>query len=422
MNILCAGINHTTAPVELREKLWFSNEESQELLKRLLEHVAKECVVVSTCNRTELYVVPQSNTGDLRLWQHLAAGKSATGLVAMEHFYEYSSEAAVHQLMKVSTGIDSMALGDVQILGQVKEAFAQSQELRTIGPILSRLFSAALHAGKRARAETEIGEGAVSISYAAAELSSKIFEDLSTKTALLIGAGETGELTAKHLRGRHLGSLLITNRTTERAESLALALDGSVIAFDKLREGLKRADIVISCVAGPGHVLSKSDLTRTIRERGNRPLVIIDIGVPRNIDPEARRIDNVFLHDIDTLQHIIDRNLDHRLAEVPHVEQIIREELSQFQQWYAALDVAPTIQRLREQFEEIRTSEIEKNQHRFDPKTREEVDLLTKRIINKILHAPMMNLRNGSQEGTADLIMRKLDILRHLFGLDKKRP
>jgi glutamyl-tRNA reductase len=420
MDILCIGINHRTASLEIREKVWFSNEETRSALPRLKDQYARECVLVSTCNRTELYLVTKTErTNGRPLWSVLSSYKNADDFVNEQNFYSLSSLIAVKHLFNLVTGVDSMVLGDIQIQTQVKEAFSIAQEVKTSGIILNRLFNNALHVGKRARTETEISEGAVSISYAAAELASKIFADLTKRTALLIGAGETGKLTAKHLVGRNLGNLILANRTRQRAENLVQELGGTVINFDSIAVSLPQADIIISSIESPNYVLSASDIKQTMRLRHNKPLFIIDIGVPRNIDPDANQIDNVFLYDLDALNHIIDNNLSHRKAEVHKVNGIIFDELTQFKAWYDSLQVTPTIQELREQFESIRLSEIEKHRHHFPAEHREELEILTKRIINKILHTPMTNLKNGHGEEQPETTLNKLQLIRHLFGLDK---
>ncbi len=421
MNIYCVGINHRTAPIDVRETMWFSNDEMRSLLPALREHRMKEAVLVSTCNRTELYFVPhdQGLNGE-PVWQFLADQKNSRGMVQKEHFYALESSYAVKHLYSVASGIDSMVLGDVQILSQMKEAFTTAQELGMTDTLLNRLFHTAFHVGKRARTETEITEGAVSISYAAAELASKIFEDLSKRSALLIGAGETGELTAKHITGRNLGTLYVTNRTRQRAEDLVASLGGTVVDFQNFNDVLPRIDIIISSVEAPAFVLTHNDIRQAMKQRGNKPLFIIDIGVPRNVDPAANTIGNVFLHDIDALNHIIDHNLAHRKAEVPRIQRIVMEELTAFKGWHDALDVAPTIQELREQVESIRRTEVEKHLHHFAPESREEVELLTRRIINKILHTPMVNLRNGGTEHSEEETRTRISLVRHLFGLDKK--
>lgn len=421
MNVLCLGINHRTAPIEIREKLWFSVEEVKRFLPSFKEQHAHECVLVSTCNRTELYFAPRSSASGMEgLWQMLADAKQASGNAHQEHFYLLTAANAVKHLYNVASGVDSMVLGDVQILNQIKEAFALAQQEHCVGSVLSRLFTSSLHVGKRTKNETEISEGAVSVSYAAAELASKIFEDLTKRTALLIGAGETGELTAVHLSSRNIGNLWVTNRTRDHAETLAKKLGGSVIDFASMKDAIQKTDILISSVNVSSHVLTAADIRAAMKHRGSRPLVIIDIGVPRNIDPEANRIDNVFLHDIDGLNNIIDRNLSQRKAEIPKVERIVLDEVIAFENWYKSLDVTPTIQELREQFEQIRASEVSKHIGSVPPEAREAVEMMTKRIVNKILHTPMVNLRSGDNDSSGTDALHNVHLIRHLFGLDKR--
>ena len=421
MNLYCVGINHRTAPIEIREKLWFSNEEVRSLLPMLKERYVKECILISTCNRTELYYVPpDQGTNGVPMWKILAEHKKAGSAVQEGNFYSLSSLNAVKHLFQVASGIDSMVLGDIQILHQIKEAYTIAQESQTNALLINRLIHTASHVGKRAKTETEISEGAVSMSYAAAELASKIFEDLSKRTAMLIGAGETGKLTAKHLCGRNLGNLLLANRTRKRAEELVEQFGGSVVDFEHIRSELKNVDIVISSVDTSSYILTSSDIGSVMKSRGSRPLFIIDIGVPRNIDPAANNIANVFLHDVDGLKHIIDSNLAHRKAEIPKIKKIVLDEIIQFDTWYNSLQVNPTIQQLRDQLEAIRQSEVEKHRHHFAPDKQEELDILTKRIVNKILHTPMVNLKNGHGDEGNDETRHKIVILRHLFGLDKR--
>ncbi|MBI1806655.1 MAG: glutamyl-tRNA reductase [Ignavibacteria bacterium] len=421
MNIHCLGINHRTAPIEIREKLWFSISEIQTMLPTLRDKYFHEVVLVSTCNRTEVYYVQRHElTNGKPVWRLLAKHKQSEETVGEHHFCLTSGIETAQHLFAVASGIDSMVLGDVQILSQMKEAFSAAQDSHTTGILMNRLFNTAFHVAKRARTETEIGEGAVSISYAAAELASKIFEDLSKRTALLIGAGETGKLTAKHLASRNLGTMLMANRTRQRAEELVAHLGGRVIDFDKILAELPHVDIIISSVEANAHILSAHDIRQVMKLRGNKPLFIIDIGVPRNVDPSANIIDNVFLHDIDALNHIVDHNLTSRRAQVPKIEKIISEELQHFQLWYDSLEVTPTIQQLRDQFEAIRQAEVEKHLHHFATDKREEIEMLTKRIVNKILHAPMVNLKNGTTEHTDEESRTRISVIRHIFGLDKR--
>lgn len=420
MNLRCAGINHRTAPIDVREKLWFANDEIRSFIPILKQGIVSECVLASTCNRTELYYVPlDSSPPGVPIWKMLTMNKNAEAVVDESHFYSLSSLNAVRHLYRVASGIDSMVIGDVQILNQIKEAFGLAQEIGSTGSFTNRLFITALHVGKRARTETEIGEGAVSISYAAAELASRIFDDLTKRTALLIGAGETGKLTAQHLRSKKIGNLLLANRTRERAEELAAQLGGKTVNFEDILGNLSAVDIIITAVETSQYILAANSLRQKMKERANKPLFIIDIGVPRNVDPATNTIENVFLHDIDSLNHIVERNLAHRKAQVLKVEEIILDELTRFNSWYHSLQVTPTIQELRDQFEAIRIAEVEKHRDHFAPEKREEVDLLTKRIINKILHTPIVNLKNGASEHSGHSLRERIHLLRQLFDLDR---
>jgi glutamyl-tRNA reductase len=416
INLVCLGLNHRDAPVAVREKHWFSEEEVRQALVRLKASGVEECVLVSTCNRTELYYVPgPGGPGERETWACLASERDAAGDGSFAYVHAIHSVRAVQHLFKLASGIDSMVLGDVQIINQIKSAFALAQASRTSGTIMNKLFPAALHAGKRSRTETEIGDGAVSVGYAAAELASKIFQDLRTKTALLIGAGETGELTAQHLKSHGLGTLLVANRTRERAEGLASKMGGSVVDYGELESALAGVDIIISSVSAPTYVLGREVVERS-RRRASSPLVIIDIGVPRNIDPALAHAAGVFLHDVDSLQQIIDRNLERRAAELPHVRDIVFQELLQFDRWHGSLALNPTIQQLRDQFESIRRAEVEKFSHHFRGELQDDVSMLTKRIVNKILHTPMVTLKG--EPGKSDEVQKEIRMVRALFGLD----
>jgi glutamyl-tRNA reductase len=422
MNLLCLGINHRTAPLEIRESVWFSSEEHRQVIPMLRERFATECVLTSTCNRTELYYVPRENqSSEQPMWKVLTEHKRAGSHANDSHFYTIPSLHAAKHLFSVASGIDSMVIGDVQILNQIKEGYTLSHELGGTSLLLNRLFTHALHVGKRARTETEIGEGAVSLGYAAAELATKIFSDLSRRTALLIGAGETGKLTAQHLASRNIGKFVFANRTRQRAEALAAQFHGSVINFDELTSHINAVDVIVSAIEIPEFILTAEQLRHTLKQRGNKPLIVIDLGVPRNIDPLAATIENIFLHDIDALNHIIDRNLANRQAQVRKVEAIILDELMAFNNWHQSLEVSPTIQQLSEHFEAIRAGELAKHRHHFTSEKQEELDILTKRIVNKILHTPISNLKNGSGHGGSNTIGEKVSLLRHLFGLDKNR-
>jgi len=267
------------------------------------------------------------------------------------------------------------------------------------------------------RTETTICEGAVSVSYAAVELAGKIFADLSKKTVLLIGAGETGELTLKHLQGKGIGSILVANRTRSRAEELVAAFGGTVVDYEQMLDGLRRADIVISSVNAPAYVVQPEDVSKVMKQRSNNPLFLIDIGVPRNVNPAARKIENVFLYDMDSLSAIVDRNVDRRRAEIPRVKSIIGVELESFLRWEKSLEVGPAIQEFREALELIRRTEVEKNANRFHPEDRELLEMITRRIVNKILHQPTTVLKQGAEEGGNNAAtIERVNALRELFG------
>jgi glutamyl-tRNA reductase len=417
MNLLCVGISHHTAPLDVRERLWFSAEEIRRTLPLFKPLGASESVLFSTCNRTELYVLTEHGTVNPEDVKHLLiAQKAAAGTVQGSDFFSLSAGDAARHLFRVSAGIDSMILGDVQILMQVKEGLSLATEQGTAGFFMNRLFQLAFRVGKRARTESAIGEGAVSISYAAVELAEKIFDDLRKKTAFVIGAGETAELTATHLRGKEIGKLLITNRTQERAQKLAEKVLGTAIPFDHWCDALAESDIVISSVEVNHYILQSDDVKNLIRKNKHGPLFLIDLGVPRNIDPKIKDLENIFLYDLDTLNTMVDENVHHRKAEIPKVESIIADVLSELTQWYSSLEVNPTITALSQFMENIRQEEIAKNINRFDPKDKELVELITKRMINKIIHAPIVNLREGKDISLTERL-QKMSAIQKLFGL-----
>lgn len=422
LSLACVGINHRTAPLPLREAMWFADAELPAALKRLRETRARECVLISTCNRTELYYVPAAAPTDPGpMWRFLVSLKPQGDPPGADNFYSLSGLQAAKHLFKVVSGIDSMVLGDVQITAQVKEAWAAASDLGSTGTITNRLFPAALHVGKRVRTETQIGEGAISVSYLAAELATKVFADLSRRTALLVGIGETGKLTARHLASRNLGNLVIANRTLSAAERIAPQFGARAVPFEAMRTELPNADIIITAVQTARPILEPGDVTAAMKLRANRPLIIVDLGVPRNVDPAIAGIEGVFLHDIDALNRIIDHNVAHRRAEVPKAQRIVLEELGEFDRWARSIQLGPTFQELRERFETIRQQEVERVRHRFPEEEREELDILTKRIVNKLLHAPMSNLRNGEASPEHGDTHARISFLRHLFGLDKHR-
>jgi len=419
MNLICVGISHHTAPIDVRERLWFSSDEIRRTLPLLKPLEVSESVLFSTCNRTELYIVMENGTIEPdALKKFLIAQKSAEGKVQPSDMFIITAGDAARHLFCVAASLDSMVLGDVQILTQVKDGFNLAVELGTAGVFMNRLFQLAFRVGKRSRTETEIGDGAVSISYAAVELAERIFDNMHKRTAFIIGAGETAELTATHLTGRNIGKLLITNRTRERAEQLALKVSGSVIPFGSWSGALAESDIVISSVEIDNYIIQPDDIQSAIRKNRNGPLLIIDLGVPRNIDPQVKELENVFLYDIDALNTVINENLRRRRTEVPKVDAIIVDVLGELTQWYSSLEVNPTITALTKFMESIRQEEVAKNINRFHPEDRELMELVTKRIINKIIHKPIVNLRKDLEIPVTERL-QKMSIIQKMFGLAK---
>ena len=424
MNLVCVGISHHTAPLEMRERLWFSPEEIRAALPHLKSLGFSECVLYSTCNRTELYAFSENSEGHSdSLIDFLRSQKGATESVPASHFFSHSSNGAAEHLFRVTSGIDSMIVGDVQILAQVKEGYTLAQESGTAAFFMNKLFQQAFHVGKRARSESLISEGAISVSYAAVELAQRIFDDLSRKKALIIGAGETAQLTAKHLVGHGIGSLFITNRTADRAENLAKMFGGTTIPFDTFCDRLSDIDIIISSVQSDHHVLTAKDIRLIDKGRHRGTLFLIDLGVPRNIDPFAKELENVFLYDLDSLNIMVSENIARRRAEVPKIQSIIQDELTGLSNWHLSLEATPTIAALTELVERIRSEEVAKNINRFEEKDRELLEIISKRIINKILHTPIVNLRNGHDSNLSDRL-QKISVIRRLFGIEagKKEP
>ena len=418
MNLVGISINHKTSPLELREAVHLSRNEIIEFIPRIKESLFSEGVVISTCNRTEIFGFPENLGLDpTPLIEKLIEFKAGIG-IKPEHFTKYFSCGAVKHLFSVSSGIDSMIIGDSQILGQVKEAFEISEDLHFAGSILRRIFDTATRVGKRAIKETTIGEGAVTVSYAAVQVVEKIFANLEKKSALVIGAGETGELAAIQLRDKGVGKIAISNRTIERAEILAEKIHGEIIPFQFMKEHLHNFDIVISATSAENVVVSFDDVKSAMKKRRGAPLLLMDIAVPRDIDPEVRKIDNVFYHDMDSLKIIVDQNMQKRRDQIPIVEKMIMEEMIGFFGWYNTLDVVPTIKTMRSFFEEIRHDELEKIKNKVSEEDFAKIEDMTRRMIGRLLHNPTVKLREFAESGANinDVTTNTL-ILKELFNL-----
>lgn len=420
MNFLAVSINHRTAPVELREALHLSDEDVRKIIKKAKDNFLKEGLLLSTCNRTEIYGIPVNPQITHQQFQKFIAENKNSTTISPENFQTFIARDSVKHLFSVTSGIDSQLIGDNQIFKQVKNAFNIAEEMQFAGFLTRRVFDSAIRVGKRAISETAISKGAVTVSYAAVQLIEKIFSNLNKKSALVIGTGETGEIAAKHLRDRGIGRLALTNRTFEKAEKLAADLKTAVFPFDTFKDHLHKFDIIISATSSEDIFITKKDVEQAMNKRGYSSMVLMDIAVPRDIDPATKKIDYVFYHDIDSLNIIVEQNVAKRKEEIPKVEKIIDEELDSFFEWYNSLQSAPTIKSLREHFDEIRAEEVEKNINKFSPEDREKFEIVTKRIINKILHHPTIELRKINESGTgAEEAAAKMGIIRNLFGIDK---
>lgn len=421
--IFLIGINHMSAPVELRECLAFSTEQSEAALAELKKSNAiKEILVISTCNRVEFLFTshfPEKAVQTVK--NSLSDTKSVPSHRFEPVLYIYSGNAAVRHIFRVAASLDSMIVGEPQILGQIKDAYRLAVESKATGVILNRLLHKAFSTAKRVRSETGIGDRAISISYAAVELAKKIFGSLDGKTVLLVGAGEMAELAVEHLhRNRASGSLFVANRTFDAGVNLAKRFSGTAIRFEEIGATLTRADIIISSTGSPGYVISR-DLVRPImRERRNRPLFFIDIAVPRDIDPNINRLENAYVYDIDDLQGVIDENMTSRQKESVKAQQIIDEGVDRFRQWYDSLDVVPTIKEIRGKLTAIAETELSKTLQSMGHISLEDVESLNKMIeaiVNKSLHDPMLFLKNPGSHRDKSLY---IDVFRKIFNLEKE--
>ncbi|PKL83723.1 MAG: glutamyl-tRNA reductase [Ignavibacteriae bacterium HGW-Ignavibacteriae-3] len=419
MNLVGISINHNTSPLELREAVHLSRSDIVEFIPLLKKKYFSEGVVISTCNRTEIFGFPESSGLDPEpLMEVLMEFKSGAD-IKPQHIKRYFSCGAVKHLFAVASGIDSLIIGDSQILGQVKEAFEISEDLNFAGSVLRRIFDTATRVGKRAIKETTIGEGAVTVSYAAVQVVEKIFANLERKSALIIGAGETGELAAVHLHDKGIGKIAISNRSVDRAEKLAGKVHGEIVPFQLLGEHLHNYDIIISATSAEKLIVTFENVSSAMKKRRGSPVVLMDIAVPRDIDPEVKKIDNVFYHDMDSLKIIVGQNVQKRKDQIPLVEKIIMEELIGFFGWYNTLDVVPTIKTMRSFFEEIRKDELEKIRNKVSDEDYVKIEDMTRRMIGRLLHNPTVKLREFAETGAnINDVTTNTMILKELFNLD----
>lgn len=396
------GLNHRSAPVDLRERLAFSQDEGVAALLRLKQAApaVAEAALLSTCNRVELFAVPaapQQAWGELRdfLWRDRRVPPAALA----DSLYAIEGREAARHLFRVGASLDSMVVGEPQILGQLKMAYAQAAEAGTVGMVLHRAFHKAFSVAKRIRSATLIGHGSVSVSSAAVGLARQIFDTLQDKTVMLLGAGKMAELTARQLTRLGTESLLISNRTFDRAVALARELGGTAVPFDHFKPYLKMADIVIGSLGATRPVLGREELEQVLRERRYRPMFLIDLGVPRNFDAALNALDNVYLYDIDDLGAVVLDSRTEREQEVQKAEAIVELELESFWGWLGGLELAPAIRDIRSGIERLREDELKRHAAwlaELRPEERARVEQLTRRIVNKILHQVQLALRRGN--------------------------
>jgi glutamyl-tRNA reductase len=427
MGIIVVGLSHKTAPIEVREKLNFPESTLPEALRKLMGYEGvRESMIVSTCNRVEIYAsAPDSAKGIDGIKRFISEYHGLSRDVLEQSLYVYPDSQGVQHTFRVASSLDSMVLGEAQILGQLKDAFDMALKTKTTSTILNKLIKKAISVAKRVRTETRLAEGAVSISSAAVELAKKIFGDLEGKHVMLLGAGEMAELAAQHLLGNGVKNIMVANRTFERAEELATEFKGDAIRFDHFPDALVMVDILICATGAPHYVVTRDMITRALKERRNKPIFMIDISNPRNIDPEVDKVDNVYLYDIDDLQSKVDVNTEGRAREAEKAEEIVAQEVETYLQWERGLDAVPTIVDLREKVEDVRRRELEKTLGGLNDITddhRRAIEAMSQAIVNKLLHAPLVVLKQAASskdEGDATIA-----VARRLFNLDKelKRP
>jgi glutamyl-tRNA reductase len=419
-DIILIGINHKTAPVELRECMAFSMDESATAIDALRRAAGiHEVLLYSTCNRVELLMVTDDSSQAVDTAKRFLSDFNKIPLAEFEDsLYIHANDDAVRHLFRVAASLDSMVVGEPQILGQIKEAYRGAAQAKSAGVILNRLMHRAFFVAKRVRTETGIGDRAVSISYAAVELARKIFGSLEGKRVLLVGAGEMAELAVEHLIRNQVAETLVANRTFKNGLELARRFNGQAIRFEEIAEHLRVVDIIISSTGAPGLVIARETVKPVIRARRNRPIFFIDIAVPRDIDPEINRLENAYVYDIDDLKGIIEENIEDRQKEAVKGERIIDEAVIRFREWHEALDVVPTIVALRAKLEAMADLEIKRTVQAqgMSAETAQALQRMMGSFINKMLHDPTMHLKRDGMLGDKSL---SIDTVRKLFKLDE---
>jgi glutamyl-tRNA reductase len=420
--LLALGISHKTAPVALRERLAFTEAQAVEFAESAIATPeVREAIVICTCNRTEVYlVVGDSVRAEGDVLGLLAQRAEIRPTELADTIYSPRNCDAARQLYRVTAGLESMIVGEAEIQGQVRRAHEAALRAGTTGPLSNRLFAAALTTGKRVRSETAIGSGRASIPSVAVDLAQNVLGGLADRHVVILGAGETSELTARALAEQGAGTIFVANRHADRALHLAQRFGGSVVGLDGLPEQLTRADIVLSSTASPHPIVGREELAEVMRQRDCRPLLLIDIAVPRDIDPGCAELQGVSLYDIDDLQAVLSRNLDTRASEVPRAQEIVEEEILRFARWLGQLDVLPTVSALREHGAALVEQVIAENDGRWEsasPRDLARVEAIARAVMSRLLHEPTIRLRSHGERGHASI-----ELVRELFGLSDDEP
>ena len=413
--VVLIGVDHRCAPLELREKVAYSREEGRDLLQQLeaAAEIAEACLV-STCNRTELYILPRLEAAAYRLGLEQAFLDRAPEIEEEGRFYVKRGREAIRHLYEVASGLQSMVLGEPEILGQVKRAAQDAEDLGISGTVLKRLLRAGVAAGGRVRHETAIGAGAISFGYAVVDLARSIFESLEACSVLIIGAGETGCQVTRNLIERGVRTLTVTNRSAGRIEAFRRSFpQAAVVPFEERQGAFGCSDLIVASTGAEEPVVLSSDLERAMASRKTRPLLVADLGVPRNVESAAGHIENVFLQDIDSLEQLIAQNLKRRRGEIPRVEEILDQELEHFSNWHRGLEAEPLVAQMQKHAEQIRRSEVEGILRKFPVETHDHLERLTRSLVRKLLHNPSLHLRSGDRSD-----LHRLEVARRLFGLD----
>jgi len=416
MGLVLVGLNHETAPLPVRERVAFSKDEAVSALQELKPWI-NQALLLSTCNRTELYAL-LADPADLARVKETLFFRKFKSNGTDGYLYECANADVVRHLFRVACGLDSMVLGEQEILGQVKNAYEISRQAETVGTLFHRLASQAMHVGKRARTETQIGIGPISVAFAAVELAEKVFQKLEGRGVLLVGAGENGALCAEHLLARNARPFLIANRTLERAEALARDLGGETIAWKDLALALTVVDIVVATTGAP-HTVIQPDMVRdAMKKREGKPLFLVDLAVPRDIDPEVDRLQSVFRFDLDALKGVVETSVARRRKEVPAVEHLVTDEVEGFMRWWDSLASGPVIRDLHQAFESVRVHELEQNAKRFKDEDRQQLEVFSLNLVRKLLMSASLELKEQKDGDPAAL--ERLAAVRRIFRLDAK--